>query len=97
MYMSLQPNYSPTGPFVHFLIFFFIILWLDIFLHKALIFLISSSGEIAGNRLTRPKSRHTVDGSEINTCICSLEDCSSSPSPRVETSGAHFTLLVNSH
>lgn len=97
MYMSLQSNYSPTGPFVHFLIFFFIILWPDSFLHKALRFLISSSGKIAGDRLTGPTSRHTVDGNEINTCICSLEDGSRSPSPAVGTSGAHFTLPVNAH
>lgn len=83
--MSLQPKYSPTGHFVHFLIFFFIIAWMDIFLQKAFKFLISSSGKIPGAGMTRPKSMYIVQGSEINICICFLNDCSSSPSPTIKS------------
>lgn len=53
--------------------------------HKTLKFLISSSGKIAVDGMTRPKSMYIVQGSERNMCICFLNDCSNSPSPTIQS------------
>lgn len=91
-YMNLQPNYFPPGHFAHFLVFFFIIAWMDVFGHKASQFLTSPWEKIAGDGMTRPKSVYCLWQRDEYVRLLGER---SSPLPPIRASAAHLSLVTS--